>query len=216
MDYFLINLGYGLMLVALIARDILWLRSILVIAQSCLSAYGWTVGNEMMMTWNAVFVLINSIQVIRILLERRPVTLTDEQESIYQAVFSSLTRREFLVFWEIGSMKSMESGTIVLEGETPQELMLLVEGEADVQSKGASLARLGRGQFIAEMSFISGLPASADVTVRSPSRYLAWSQEKLRSMKQVNPHLFIVLQGLLGKDLVGKIRALNLTRHMSA
>lgn len=215
MDTFLINLGYGLMLMALIARDILWLRSILVTAQSCLSIYGWMIGNDMMMTWNAAFVLINSVQVIRIMMERRPITLSDEQEPIYQAVFSSLSRREFLVFWEMGSMKTKESGTFVREGETPQELMLLVEGEVDVQSKGATLARLSRGQFIAEMSFISDMPASADVTVRSPSRYLAWSQQKLRSMRQVNPHLFIVLQGLLGKDLVGKIRALNRTHQRS-
>jgi len=209
MDAFLINFGYGLMLVALIARDILWLRAILVVAQSCLSVYGGHIDNTTMMTWNAVFVVINSIQVIRILIERRPIKLDDNQEVIYQAVFSSMTRREFLVFWEIGDMKTLASGTLVHEGESPGELMLLVDGETVVRSGARVIARLGKGKFIAEMSFISGQPASADVVAVSPITYLAWSQQKLRSMRLCNPHLFIVLQGLLGKDLVEKIRALN-------
>lgn len=209
MDTFLINLGYCLMLVAFLARDILWLRLILVAAQSCLSVYGWTIDNQAMMAWNAVFVAINTTQVIRILVERGPISLTEEQEAIYSAVFTSMSRREFLVFWEMGSLKRIDSGMLVREGETPEHLILLVEGEAEVRANDRVLARLGRGQFVAEMSFLSGMPASADVKVQGPVRYLAWSQLKLRSMRQVNPHLFIVLQGLLGKDLVGKIRAIN-------
>lgn len=208
MQLILINLGYSLMFCAFMARDILWLRGIIMTAHSTLGTYAWVSGNTSMMSWNYLFVVINAVWVARILRERRPVRLDAEQEAIYRAVFTSMSRRDFLFFWETGVMKR-GAGVIVREGETPDELLLLVEGEAVVRAGGRDIARLKPGQFIAEMSFLSGHPASATVEAAGPIRQLAWSQQKLHSLQVCNPKLFMLLQGLLGRDLVHKIRASN-------
>ena len=61
METILINLGYGLMLAALLARDILWLRIMVLTAQGSLATYGWSFGDPNVAVWNSIFVAINTV-----------------------------------------------------------------------------------------------------------------------------------------------------------
>ena len=65
----LINSGYFLMLSALLVRDILWLRAILIAAQISLFSYALLSANQSAAFWNGLFVLINTVQVIRLIRE---------------------------------------------------------------------------------------------------------------------------------------------------
>jgi CRP-like cAMP-binding protein len=57
------------------------------------------------------------------------------------------------------------------------------------------------------MSFISGEPASANVIADGRVEYMAWPQDKLRALQQLNPGLLVKLQHILGRDLTGKVKA---------
>jgi len=210
-DILVLNAGYVLMLLAFLARDILWLRALLMTGQFCVAFYGWYEGHDVIMAWNSVFGVINGAQTARLVMERRPIRLDPLQEAMYRQVFSCMTRREFLTLWEMGTLHAGRTGLLVREGLAPEELMLLVEGEVVVTSGGRTLARMRPGQFIAEMSFISGDPASADVHAASPVTFLGWSQSELRALRDRQPRLFMLMQGILGKDLVRKIRDTNLS-----
>jgi uncharacterized membrane protein len=91
MSAYLVHIGYALMLVALLARDILWLRGLLVCAQSTLAAYAWSIGAAGMTGWNVLFVVINTAWVIRILRERRAVELPPELRALHDRHFAALT-----------------------------------------------------------------------------------------------------------------------------
>ena len=78
-DLLLINLGYALMLVALLMRDILWLRIILIVAQSTLGIYGLMIHNAPVAAWNFIFVGLNVARAVRLLGERRPIHLPRDQ-----------------------------------------------------------------------------------------------------------------------------------------
>ncbi len=209
LNTFLINSGYFLMLLGLLARDILWLRIILVIAQSILGIYAYRIGNMPMSFWNFVFVGINVIRIVGLLSERRPVRLPRDQELIYQQLFLSMTRREFLYLWEMGEHRAYDGHQLIHHGERQENLVLLLDGEVVVRKDGVNLARLGRGKFVAEMSFVTGDPASADVIADGAVRCRTWPQEKIQSLEQLNPVLLIKLQKILARDLTGKIRAAN-------
>lgn len=206
-DALLINGGYGLMLIALVARDVLWLRCLLGGAQSLLGAYAVHTQNVPMAFWNFVFVGINILRVIGLAAERRPVRLPRDLELIYRQVFAAMTRREFLLLWEMGSPREVEGRQLIRAGEAQNELVLLLDGEVVVRKEGKDLARLGRGKFVAEMSFVTGEPASADVLAHGRVRVIAWPQEKLRSLEQLNPALLVKLQKILARDLSQKVKA---------
>lgn len=205
-SFLLINLGYLLMLVALLMRDILWLRVILLTAQTALGFYGLFSDNHAMAAWNFIFVGINTARSVRLLVERRPIHLPRDQEQIYKQLFLSMSRREFLLLWEMGMPGRSDGAQLVREGEAQRQLVLILNGEVVVRKAGQELARLKRGQFVAEMSFLSGDPASADVLAEGPVDYRAWPQDKLRALQQLNPALLVKLHHILGRDLTQKVK----------
>ncbi len=208
-EAWLINGGYVLMLAALLARDVLWLRVLLMVAQALLAAYGLSADNPAMAFWNFAFLSINGARVAGLLIERRAIRLPRDQELIYRQLFASMTRREFLLLWEMGEIRRVDGRQLIRAGEKQHELVLLLDGEVVVRNDSVVLARLGRGSFVAEMSFVTGDAASADVIADGAVRLLAWPQEKLIRLEQLNPLLLVKLQKILARDLSGKVKAAN-------
>lgn len=209
LDKVLVNSGYFLQLIALLTKDILWLRAILIVAQSIVCAYAYRIGVMPIFFWNTAFVAINIFRLAGILNERRPVKLPPAEEDAYRLAFTAMTRREFLYLWEMGHAQEHDGKQLIREGEKQKDLVLLLDGHVSVQKSGKKIARLGRGTFVAEMSFVTGEPASADVIADGVVRARAWSQEKLTALEQLNPSLLIKLQNILARDLSGKVKAAN-------
>jgi len=203
----LINFGYLLMLLAFAVRDILWLRSILIGGQLSIMAYALSINNNIVAFWNILFVIINSIQVVRVIRERRPIDLPQDLYDLYDQIFSELTRREFLFFWEMGLMFQTKNKIIIKEGEHQNDLSLILSGTVNVVKNGKTIANLQRGSFIAEMSFLTNETASADVKAEGTVTHISWGQDKIRSLKILNPQLLIKIQNILGKDLAQKVKA---------
>src|SRR3546814_1855609 len=77
-------------------RDILWLRILAVVATACLIPYFY-IQPEPLMTpiyWNLVFAALNIYWICRLLLERRPVKLSAEEQRLCELVFRTMTPRE--------------------------------------------------------------------------------------------------------------------------
>lgn len=202
----LLNIYYIGVAVALLIRDILWLRAVMMIAGASVIAYGINTSNPVVIFWNCIFISINVFQVIRLILERQQVKVEDELLDIYKNIFPEMTPREFLSFWHMGTYHTSLDETLCSEGQIQPNLMLLVQGQADVIRDGHAIARLERGSFVAEMGFIAKQPASADVTSRGRIEYISWSRKKLSYMEKANPALFGKLQIILSKDLVHKLK----------
>ncbi len=207
MTYILVNLGYFFMFLALAVKDILLLRSILILGQLSLVSFGYFSGNLYVSFWNVLFFGINSFQIARLLRERRNIELPAEFTDLYQQVFTSMSRREFLMFWNMGRTETREGDQMIREGEHQRELVLVLSGVFNVVKGSDIIAKLTRGSFIAEMSFLTGDPATADVFANGPVEYIVWNQEKLRNLNQINPQLFIKIQNVLAKDLADKIKS---------
>ena len=207
--------SYFVNLVALLVRDMLWLRSILMGAQMLmmvssvvrlLSLKAGESDAEIFLIANSIFFIINAFQVIRLLLERRPISLPDNLREIYTNLFSVMSRREFLYFWNTGKMNEIKKDFMVQEGEVPKELILIVNGAVSIQKSGREIAKRKRGSFVAEMSFMTGEKASADARAIDTVEYIGWDQDKLSNLKLANPDLMIKIQAILGKDLTKKLK----------
>lgn len=206
MDHFLVHLGYSLMLCALVARDIFWLRGMLVLAQSCIFGYALLHGLTGMAVWNLVFVLINACWALLIAHERRAAALPAELRAVYERHFSAMTPREFLRFWGLGEARRVDGGRLVPNGVHPHDLLFLLSGEAQVSRAGQTLARLPAGSFIAEMSLLTGQVTSADVDALGLVDLRAWPSSRIDAIRRDRPALWIKLQSVLGLDLVEKLK----------
>ena len=206
MQTYLVHIGYCLMLMALLARDILYLRSILVAAQGLLAYYAWYRGVMPIAFWNVLFVLINSLWVARILRERRAVVIPPELRALYERHFAALTQPEFLRFWSWSERRNESGAQLVCEGERPQALYFLLAGEVRVHRGARELTRLSAGNFIAEMSLLTGETATADVTAAGEIELMRWPVERLHQIRLRDAAMWTRVQSVLGHDLVEKIR----------
>jgi hypothetical protein len=204
---FLVHFGYLLQLFALLARDVLWLRGILVAAQSVLAVYAWMRGPEFLpyVFWNALFVVINLYWVVVLLRERAAVKLPEELRPTYEKHFAALAPAEFLRLWRQAERHSVTDVQLVRQGTRPDALYFLLTGEVAVRSRGRELVRLAEGSFVAEMSLLTGENTTADVYAVGSVEYLAWPAATLTRLRQRSPMLWSKIQSVLGHDLVEKI-----------
>lgn len=201
----IVHLGYFLVLCALLARDMLWLRSILMIAQGCFVGYGLIENLPPILIWNALFFVINIWMVVRILHERRRIVLPVDLTEIYEHKFGELTRQEFRRLWKLGAVTEFEHGVIWSEGDESNELLLILSGEIHILRRGTEIARLGPGSFVGEMSFLSKKPASAEAVAEGPVRCMTWHKPELWQLREKSPDLLNRLQQALSRELSEKL-----------
>ena len=206
-DY-LVHFSNILMLAAYSVRDILWLRWFAVAAALTNIPYFLLQGTVLWppVLWALVFTAINLYQIARLYLERRPVVLSQDEQKLYDLGFRSLRPREFVSLSLVGEWKSADAGErVMVEGEPVSSLCIPITGSADVRKQGASIGALRPGEIIGTALALTGEPSPVEVTFTEPARYMRWSLPSLRSFMDKRPELRVTLQGLVNRDLAGKL-----------
>jgi hypothetical protein len=208
-----IHIANVLYLASYSVRDIFWLRILTVVAALTLLPYYFTCSANPLweaVAWNTLFIGVNVFQIVLLVRERWPVQLHGMERVVYEKVFYALTPGEFLRLLKIAKWRDLGAGeTLVKEGEVVQDLLVLCEGTVAVQKGGRELARLGSGQFIGEMSFLTQDKASASVLSSGRTKVLAWEQQALHAYFEKNSEVSFKVRGVLGRDLVRKLAAQN-------
>ena len=205
LDVSFLHFSYLLTLLALSIRGILWLRIILTVSQfgHLINAYmnddinkgGWTI----------IFILINLVQIMIIFRERRELFIPEQIRDLYDNIFHTKTSREFLHFWDKGEIMHVDNKTLISRGDNQENLMLVLNGTAEVIRDDKKIATLERGQFIAEISYITGKPASADVLVPNDLTFYVWDKKSLNELRKKNSNIMQKLDHILTLDMAGKL-----------
>ncbi len=204
---YLANIAYVLMLVAFITRDILYLRSLLVVAQTVVVFYTWYNGVHLISAWNLLFACINLYMVMQILRERRAVTLPKDLQPIYARHFAALSPPEFLRWWRQGRRETLPRGErLARAGEHPDWLYFILGGQVRVSRNQGNVFELPAGYFVAEMSLLTGEKANADVDAVEAIDVIRWPTKELKELRQRSPSLWTKIQSVIGHDLVEKIQ----------
>lgn len=207
----MIHVANVLYLASYLVRDIFWLRILTVIAMLCLFPYYATCQAEPLwepIIWQGLFLAVNLFQIGLLVRERWPRELHDAERALYDNVFSDLQPGEFVKLLAEGRWREAGAGeTIVADGSVVQDMMVLHEGTAEVRKGDKVLAALEPGQFVGEMSFLSGNKAGADVVTPKPAKFMSWAQDELEAFLDKNPSISFKVRGVLGRDVVTKLRA---------
>ena len=83
---------------------------------------------------------------------------------------------------------------------------MMLNGTSSVEINNKHIANLDRGSFIAEISFLTGEPASADVRTHDEVIYVSWDSDRLKRVQFENPGFWMKLQHALSQDLVKKVK----------
>lgn len=209
-DY-LVHFSNILLLVSYSVRDILWLRWFAVAAALTNIPYFLVQGTVLWppVLWALVFTSMNLYQIARIYLERRPVVLSEDEQTLYDLAFRSIRPREFVSLSLVGEWRSAEAGEkIVTEGEPASHLCIPITGSAEVRKRGEAIGTMRPGQIIGTALALTGERSPVDMTFTGPARYMRWSLPSLRTFMDRRPDLRVTLQGLVNRDLAAKVEGL--------
>ena len=205
----LIHSANVLYLVSYIMRDILWLRIFTVVAACCLIPYFYFRTEPLLapIYWNVLFIGLNLYWIVRLLLERRPVRLSEEEQDLCRLVFGTITPREMINLLKLGEWRQAEPDEcFIAHGSTLDALMLIHSGRACVEKDGRQLQDLNPGQFIGSISFITDETAPTNIVALEPTRYVCWPKSTLKSYLTKNPELHAAIQATLSIDLTKRLQ----------
>ena len=64
------------------------------------------------------------------------------------------------------------------------------------------------GHLVGSSLALTGLPSPVDATFTEPARYMSWPLSSLRAFVDKRPEMRVTLQGLVSRDLAGKMERL--------
>jgi hypothetical protein len=194
---------------AYLFRDILWLRVLAVLSCFAGIAFHYYVPPTPMWSviwWNVVFVGINAVQIAIIIKQRSGIHFTEEEKELHETLFKHFAPFEFMKLMRIGKWLQAKQGEILAVEQKPLDnVMLIYNGRVGVETKGIQVAQLKDGNFIGEVSFISGGAATATVRALEPTRYLAWPKKDIAALLDRNPSMRFGMQAMLSTDLSKKL-----------
>ena len=206
-DYF-IHVANVLLLIAYSVRDVLWLR-LFAVAASLIAIPFYVLQPSVLwapLAWSGVFAGINLFQSWLLILERRTVKLTAEEEEIRRLAFYDLPPRKVLQVLSIGEWQTINVGERLIErGKLPDQILLLVRGKVGITKDDRALGQLRAGDFVGSALILSGVAANVDAVAEEPLRAMRWNIETLKKYLSVNPETRTVMQRHLAHDLAGKI-----------
>ncbi len=203
------HLASVLTMVAYLLRDILWLRFLTILSCFAGIVFNYWVPSSPLwsvIAWNTLFAIINIVQIAIIIKERTGISFSEEEKELYETLFKNFAPFEFMKLMRIGSWNNAAPGDVLaVEGKPLDSMMMIYNGRLAVEKQGAKFAELLDGNFIGEVSFISGGGATATVRAIEPTRYLSWKKNDIDALLKRNPSMRMAMQGMLSSDLSKKL-----------
>ena len=151
--------------------------------------------------------IVNALQSVRLILDRRKIDLPEDLKDIYHASFSKMQPNEFLNIYKMAELKTVHKSFVLIKENMPVDSLILIQkGEAIVTQNDSEIASLGEGFFAGEMSFLSDSVANANIVVKSRDLvYLCWDKDKLEKLKSSNHDLYEKLKQALSLNVILKV-----------
>ena len=206
----LIHAANVLYLFAFMVRDILWFRILAVVAAACLIPYFYFRPEPLMASiyWNLAFTGLNIYWICRLLLERRPVKLSEAEQRLCELVFRTMTPREMIKLLKLATWESAESGECFVERDKAlNRLIVIYSGKACAEVDGRRVTELEPGHFIGSISYVTEETAPANIMAIEPTRYVSWPKTRLKDFMNKNPDLHSALKSTLAIDLTKWLQA---------
>jgi CRP-like cAMP-binding protein len=152
--------------------------------------------------WSLVFIAINIYWIVRLMIERRPVHFTPDEERLRQLSFPSLTPREARDLFANGIWNDIAvGGSVVGHDRAGDRFSVILRGVGDVIFRNTKVAELGEGQFVGDIDLRADASGDIDVLIRTAARVMCWPRDRLQAFLGKRPDVALSLQRSVGFEL---------------
>ena len=190
-----------------LTRDELHLRLLLLVGTCFYILYYYYATDAPL--WDAIWTsamigLTNLTLIVIILRERTTIGMKADMLKLYQ-YFPTLYPGQFRKIMKHADWITAKSDTVICtQGEVPGYLFLLSDGSVSVERDG-KIVRIGAGNFLGEISFLTRGAASATVTASAKTKYVRWERAKLTALMEKSPKLSNALRAMFNQDIARKL-----------
>jgi CRP-like cAMP-binding protein len=205
------HIPYALLVISMLMRDMSWLRAIAIVAGVIRIVNRAFFDQDFIVVfWEIVFVGVNVAQLLVLLYYAKRARFSDEEKLLLGQMPAGISRRTVRRLLRLGSWSTRDADSVLIEeGKPVADLAFIAEGVAQVEHGDRIVAVCGPGDFLGEMSFVSGRPANATVRASRPVRLLSFAQAPLRQALRNDDDLRRAVESLLNQNLVGKLSKSN-------
>jgi hypothetical protein len=213
----LTHLPYALLVLSMMMSDMVWLRTIAIAAGLFrILNRGWINIDHVVVPWEILFVAVNIAQLVIIWYYRKRHRFSEEEQRLADRMPERVERQTIRRILKLGEARGAGPGHVFTPADAPvSELVFVTDGIVQIERAGQILAVCGPGEFVGEMSFLSGAQASADARAVRPVRYVAFNQAKLLTAMNADPGIRHAMDAILNRNLVDKLAKAN-ARHAPA
>lgn len=200
------NLFY---LAGFIVKDILWLRVLIIIGFNIEMAYHFRDLHKpewAEIFWCGFYIIVNGWQFTMLYRERRNLKFTDEELALHAKVFKNMPKTAFRKLLNIAGYEDLPNDFVMIHQDTTvDKLALISDGLAKIEVDGTIVSYVRNGQFVGEMSFLSGNLTTATVTTIDETRCLLWDKAQLRELMKKDIEVEASMQMVFSSDLLSKM-----------
>ena len=200
-----LNLAYFVYAVSGLFRDMFRLRLTLLVATMLFIIYGVVAEIWSVFWWNLPVAAVHSWGIWQLLKQRRAINLDAEAEAVRTLLYPDLDRVSFNLMWHTGDERTVSNEVLIRRDEPVDELLLILDGDVDVDVRDGLVVRLGRLRIVGEMSSVTGSDATATVTANSNVRLRAWNKEKFAQLIDDHPEIERAHLRAIGHELTRKL-----------
>jgi len=204
------HIAYVFLIISMMMRTMHWLRLFAIAAGTISAIYYFTLGDYVSVFWESLFSLVNIIQLTLLAIENRRGKFSEEEQVFFESVLRNVERAHARRLIKAGKWQEVDVGeTLVVEGTWPKRLKFIVSGHANISVGGKEIAFVGPGDFLGEMSYLTGKAASATATAITPVRFLSFEQSALETQLDKHADLRHALEAGFNRNLVEKLVKAN-------
>ena len=158
----------------------------------------------------AVFTLVNAARLYQLWHRARSGSMTREERELFDHVMqiedpSKQNRLRDLMQW-----RDVPVGEVLIEQhQIDPPLIYIAMGRVSIKKDGQLVSECGAGEFVGEMSHISGEGASATVTVVHPMRMARLDRDALAQLSQSLPEIGRAVDSAFNRSLAVKVVRMN-------
>ena len=198
---------YLLLIISMLMRRMVMLRLLAVASGLAKIVYRAVfIIDPVSVLWETIFVLVNIIQLVIIWYYEYHHRFSEEQQHFADNMPPDTDRSALKRLLDLSDLQGFAPDEVMTrEGEKVTRLIYLADGIVKIEHAGRVVAICGPGDYIGELSYLSGNPASATAIVVKPARVLAFEQSKLNAAIKSDASLRRTLESALNRNLAGKL-----------
>lgn len=204
------HVAYVFLIISMMMRTMHWLRIFAVAAGSISAIYYFTLADYVSMFWESLFSFVNIVQLSLLAIENRRGIFNEYEQLFFETVLQNVERAHARRLIRTANLEEVEAGSVLVTQDTwPKRLKFIVTGHAKISLDGKEIALVGPGDFLGEMSYLTGKAATATVTSLTPLRYLSFERNRLETELEKHASLRHALEAGFNRNLVEKLVKAN-------